>query len=389
MMSVESKIHYSKPQGPPPGSTVSSPIASRLASAQSSDTVVRRAELSTTNEDDIESKYQPLLTHSYKTINRIQSPKTFENYLRLIGKKKKSFFGGNKETKGVAKLFATKVITCFQDGLPFYAHDEAVLNQLIESNCLPRIQQVAQTFGVPGQEYSFYDLSQLCLFKIFFYIDNSGSMRTGNRLQQLHDFLKLFMKINVSTQPLRLKFMNNHQEIYQFLKYNHNVDCDCIETEQQLDLVLSNLVVGGVTPLATNLYELILKPEIRSRKLAQPLLIVTFTDGAPNGDRYKLDKVIKMAQKELKENNMPKRSICYQFAQIGTDLDAGEYLDSLDNDSNIGDVIDCTSPIEIEMKQIARKNKELSTEVNYVKKLLLGAIDISYDSLDEVNHRIY
>ncbi|KAG7754254.1 hypothetical protein KL910_005160 [Ogataea haglerorum] len=333
--------------------------------------------------------YGELLKYCVGTINRLQAPKVFDEHLRKLGKKRKALFGGNKEAKKLAEVFEKQVINSCLDGVPLYANDQAVISQLAQSKCLTRIKEVAAEFGLQDQEFVFYDLCQLCLFKIIFYIDNSGSMKKGNRLQQLHDFLKLFMKINVSPQPLRLKFMNHNNEIHTVLRQKFNIDCDRIETEEQLNTVMANIAINGATPLATNLYTTILEPEVLNRKLGQPLLVVTFTDGSPNGDKYTLGKVIRMAQKKLSENNLPKKAICYQFAQIGDDKEAGEYLDSLDSDATIGDVIDCTSPIEIEMKQIRRKNPELSTEVNYVKKLLLGPIDIAYDSMDEINNRVY
>ncbi|GMF05661.1 unnamed protein product [[Candida] boidinii] len=147
--------------------------------------------------------------------------------------------------------------------------------------------------------------------------------------------------------------------------------------------------VSGTTPLATNLDKLILIPEIEQKKfLSKPLLIIIFTDGAPYGDGSNtLQKSIKRCQSRLNNLGYSPKSVCYQIAQIGDDRAAGDYLDSLDEDRTIGDVIDCTSPIEKEMSQMRRKNPELSTEVNYVKKLILGAIDISYDSMDEVSNK--
>ncbi|GME84764.1 unnamed protein product [Ambrosiozyma monospora] len=272
----------------------------------------------------------------------------------------------------------------------YYWNDEDLMNVFLNDQCLPRIRRTAGRFGLQGKEYLFYDLCQLCLFDIYFYIDNSGSMGAGKRLEQLQTFLQLFIKVNPSTQPLRLKIMNNHAQIAELCRSQFGIDLNCITTEEQLDMVFNVMSIAGVTPLASQLYDLIIKPEVLQKPyLVKPMLIVMFTDGAPYRDSKTLENVILQTQSHLAKHGMSKKSVSYQIAQIGDDREASAYLDSLDNNRTIGDVIDCTSPIEKEMSQMARKNRELSNEVNYVKKLLLGAIDMTYDSMDEVHHQVY
>lgn len=337
-----------------------------------------------------ETEYKTLVPYTYVTLNRIQHPEVFKEYLKLKSKKKGlgSIFGskGNKElAKQVDQMLINKQTNKYKK---FYASDEDIMNVLLREQCLPRIRKIANRFNIPRQEFLFYDLAQVCLFDIIFYIDNSGSMSSEGRLKDLHQFLSLFMQINVSSNPLKVRIMNNHEIIKSNL-LNMGIDLNNITTQGQLDTLFDVMSVSGVTPLATNLDRLVLGPEVEEKKvLTKPLLIIIFTDGAPYGDGTStLQKSIRRCQSKLTNLGYSPKSVCYQIAQIGDDRAAGEYLDSLDDDRLIGDVIDCTSPIAKEMSQIRKKNPELSTEINYVKKLILGAIDISYDSMDEVANK--
>ncbi|ODV85476.1 hypothetical protein CANARDRAFT_7588 [[Candida] arabinofermentans NRRL YB-2248] len=380
----DSKTQYSAPSGAPPSQQqFTAPAGPPPAQGLFEKRVTTLIPLG-------KDEYKPLLPFTYLTLNRIQAPELYNDYMRSIGKKRKALFGGNKKDKELAKDYDTKLVYKDASLKRFYTTDDDILNTFMQDQCMPRIKRLAKRFNMENKDYLFYDLCQICLFDVFFYIDNSGSMNAGNRLKQLYDFLILFMQVNVSSQPLKIRIMNNHANIAQLLLSQFNIDLNNITTEEQLQIVFNNMSISGVTPLATQLYELILKPEVIDKPmLTKPVLVVMFTDGAPTRDKYKLGEVIYKVQTKLKRMQLPKKSVCYQIAQIGDDSSASDYLESLDNDSTIGDVVDCTSPIEKEMNQMARKNKELSTEVNYVKKLLLGAIDMSYDSMDEVNHKVY
>jgi hypothetical protein len=61
-------------------------------------------------------------------------------------------------------------------------------------------------------------------------------------------------------------------------------------------------------------------------------------------------------------------------------------LGKLDNDPTVGRMVDCTSNYENESAEMARANPpvELTPDV-WILKLILGAIDPSYDTKDEKN----
>lgn len=73
-------------------------------------------------------------------------------------------------------------------------------------------------------------------------------------------------------------------------------------------------------------------------------------------------------------------SLCCQ--QVGRDTRAQQFLETLDKDRTVGDVIDCTSYYELEASEYQRKGIDLSVEL-WLVKLMVGAIDPSYDEQDE------
>merc|ERR1712000_403022 len=91
------------------------------------------------------------------------------------------------------------------------------------------------------------------------------------------------------------------------------------------------------------------------------------------------------ASDELARNpRYGKGALAFQFAQVGNDLKAREFLSKLDEEPTIGDIIDCTSNYEVEADEMSRANPpvNLSPEL-WLIKLLLGSIDSSYDTKDE------
>jgi hypothetical protein len=65
---------------------------------------------------------------------------------------------------------------------------------------------------------------------------------------------------------------------------------------------------------------------------------------------------------------------------------ATKFLGTLDNHPIVGSMVDCTSNYENESAEMARANPpvELTPDL-WIMKLILGAIDPSYDTQDEQN----
>ena len=74
-------------------------------------------------------------------------------------------------------------------------------------------------------------------------------------------------------------------------------------------------------------------------------------------------------------------SFSHVILQVGLDKPAADFLDSLDNDREIGGSIDTVNDYDMESSQLVAKGKRLTPDI-YLLKLALGAIDSDYDSLD-------
>jgi hypothetical protein len=145
----------------------------------------------------------------------------------------------------------------------------------------------------------------------------------------------------------------------------------------------------GLTPLGASLRSKVIEPlvmhQVRSGQLRKPALIIIITDGQPDNER-EVFEVIKSASNELSKTKFGRNAISYEFAQVGTDKGATAFLKKLDDDRSIGDLIDCTSNFETEQDEMARTSPgvELTPDL-WLLKLLVGAVDSSYDSKDEGN----
>lgn len=129
---------------------------------------------------------------------------------------------------------------------------------------------------------------------------------------------------------------------------------------------------------------LVIQPA-RANQLKKPVLVIVVTDGQPAGEpEGAVFEAIKYASNELSRTPYGKGAISFQFAQVGNDLKAREFLGKLDNEPGIGELVDCTSNFEVEQDEMSRAVPPLDlTPDLWLLKLLLGAIDSSYDTKDE------
>ncbi|GBF92690.1 hypothetical protein Rsub_05059 [Raphidocelis subcapitata] len=156
----------------------------------------------------------------------------------------------------------------------------------------------------------------------------------------------------------------------------------------------AGVTFGGTTPLAASMHSRVLQgvvlPAAARGALAKPVLVISITDGEPTDTpkdailqaRARAGaRVIRDARARLAPQYGP-RPIAFQFAQVGRDARAQAFLSKLDQDPGVGDIIDCTSYFELEAEEFARKGVNLSVEA-WLLKLMVGAIDPSYDAEDE------
>lgn len=126
----------------------------------------------------------------------------------------------------------------------------------------------------------------------------------------------------------------------------------------------------------------IIKPFAIQQRMKKPLLIYIITDGTPtseeNDNKNKLAEVIRNTRNMAIEKYGTSKAICYMITQVGNDKKSREFVENIDDDKVYGDVVDSLINYEEQEAILAKKNIVLTPEL-YTIKMLIGAIDESYD----------
>lgn len=223
---------------------------------------------------------------------------------------------------------------------------------------------------------------KLGLYDIVIYIDDSGSMQFeegGERIKDLRLILERVASVATifDEDGISLRFMN--------ASYPPNM-VENIRSEQQIDQLMRQVQFKGLTPMGTELrnkvIDGIIVPKVRSGQYRKPTLVIMITDGQPAGEAQNaVFDTIKYASHEVSARHGP-GGIAFQVAQVGNDQKAREFLGKLDEDPVVGRLVDCTSNYENESEEMQRQGVTLTPEL-WLVKLLLGAIDSTYDRKDE------
>ncbi|KAJ9637885.1 hypothetical protein H2201_006739 [Coniosporium apollinis] len=264
----------------------------------------------------------------------------------------------------------------------FYPPGSPVIDQ-IANRAAGQVGQLCQRWRIPMEIGS--DIVKLGLFDIWLYIDDSGSMQfeeDGERIKDLKLILQrvAFAATLFDDDGISIRFMNSQPPPH--LLNN-------VRNEQQIEQLMASVQFKGLTPMGTQLREKVLNEivgQARSGQLRKPALVITVTDGQPAGEpQNAVFDAIKWVSGEF--SRMPQYgtgAVQFQFAQVGNDEKAREFLSKLDSDPMVGNLVDCTSNYENESAEMARAQPpvDLTPEL-WLVKLLLGAIDHSYDRKDE------
>jgi hypothetical protein len=243
-----------------------------------------------------------------------------------------------------------------------------------------KIQQLMKEWNV-GQEVAM-DVLKLALFDTVIYVDDSGSIQfeeDGARLTQLRHYLGLIATAasKFDQDGVNVRFMNSEER------------GDHIRSKEEAEALVSRVRFSGLTPMGTSLRQKVLDPMVigpaRAGRLDKPVLVITITDGQPAGEPHgAVADGIRSAVDELSRSRYGRGGVSFQFAQVGTDLHARQFLAKLDEDPTIGNLIDCTSNFEVEQDEMSRANPPVHlTRELWIAKVMLGAIDSSYDTKDE------
>lgn len=265
---------------------------------------------------------------------------------------------------------------CVQDKKLHRFYNDAKLQQLANQLAAqePVVRVMCREWAVPDDVV--FDLYKLALYDIVFLCDDSGSMVFEEKGERVDD-----LKMVLSYAARAASIFDDDGISVRFL--NSNVSGDGIKSAAQVESLIKPNMFCGPTPLGTALENKVLNPHFyqpyQSNSLHKPLLVIIITDGTPAGEPR--DYFEQVLSKVYRSSNGGE-GIAIAVAQVGTDQNAQSFLGELDRKSPFGVMVDVTSNFELEQTELMRKGLNL-TPAMWVCKLLLGAIDPSYDEQDE------
>ena len=173
-------------------------------------------------------------------------------------------------------------------------------------------------------------------------VDDSGSMLIEEGGERIKDLMLILGRVAYAASlfdrdGIQVRFMNS------------SVQGNSIRTESEAESLVRNVSFSGLTPMGTSLRSKVIDPLVlqpaRAGQLNKPVLVITITDGQPAGEPLgAVFDAVRYASSELgRMERYGPGAVAFQFAQVGNDLKAREFLSKLDNDPMVGPLVDCTS----------------------------------------------
>ena len=226
---------------------------------------------------------------------------------------------------------------------PFYPPGSPQLDQ-IAGRAAQQVQTLAAQWKVNPEIAQ--DIVKLALYDVILYVDDSGSMAFEENGERIDDLKLIINRVAFAAglfddDGINVRFMNSAEQ------------GNGIKTPQQVEELISRIRFQGLTPMGRELQNKVLQPLVlnaaRSGQLRKPVLVMVITDGQPTGESQRdISNIILAASRELQANpRVGKGGLALQFAQVGNDINAREFLSQLDENREIGDIIDCTSNYEV------------------------------------------
>lgn len=226
----------------------------------------------------------------------------------------------------------------------FYGPQAAGAQRLpqIAQRAAQQVDRLCQAWRIPKEIAT--DIVRLALYDVVIFIDDSGSMafeENGERIKDLQLILQrvAFAATLFDEDGIDVRFMNDED-----IPLNR---LSGLRSEAQVEQLLMNKRYKGLTPFGTRLRERVIDPILTPKlhgQMQKPLLIIAITDGQPAGEAQDaLVNAVRYAVQTAGASHWGSGAVAFQFAQVGNDTKATEFLGKLDNDPMVGDMVDCTS----------------------------------------------
>lgn len=241
-----------------------------------------------------------------------------------------------------------------QKGLQSFYPPGSPVIQKVAQDAAQKIPQLCQAWKL--QPEIGRDMARLGLYDIVLFVDDSGSMafeEHGERIQDLKVVLERVAYASTLFDPdgISIRFMNTNLPEGQG---------DHIRDARQINQIVDSIKFSGLTPMGRELRKKVVDGivlrDARQGTLKKPILVIAITDGQPAGDDSPdaTSKTISYAIQEM-ARAVPgsQGAIAFQFAQVGNDTKAREFLGRLDADPNVGQYVDVTSSKHKSMFDVA------------------------------------
>ncbi|KAL2378207.1 hypothetical protein RJZ90_006172 [Blastomyces dermatitidis] len=197
-------------------------------------------------------------------------------------------------------------------------------------------------------------LATVALYKPILYCDDSYSMNEEDRWCKQAELAKRITDIATRADP-------NNRGIYFRLINTTLYNADNLDGNAVLQTL--NFRPNGYTPLGTRLRERILNPLVYAPlssggQLERPYLVMIITDGFPSGESQdQLRNEILECSQFLGTKGYRKDAVRFCLSQIGTDDEAKDFMNKLDMDDEVLQVLYRTSELLDARYDELRKNE--------------------------------
>ena len=211
-------------------------------------------------------------------------------------------------------------------------------------------------------------LANLALYHPIFYCDDSLSMENKAYLEEANSPTRFDIQKNLVSRMAAIATMVAPDGCNVDLHFINSGDAVRQNLSQgALRDILTSIKPRGDTKLGTVLSKDILDPFVYDKigsdhpSLSQPLLICIITDGLPTDSRSKrLGKMITECKEELVDKGYEPTAVMFCISQIGDDPDAKKFLDELQEDDSISDVLHRTSDrLDEKYKELRNNHDQL------------------------------
>ncbi|KAF9045505.1 hypothetical protein BJ165DRAFT_166328 [Panaeolus papilionaceus] len=247
----------------------------------------------------------------------------------------------------------------------FYTRNPTFIQSLAEKAAALRDDPTTDL----GNPENIKRLTQLSLYQLVIYCDDSGSMtgdyrghyisdRSKTRYYTLCQLVSRIARVATSLlpedAPVKVRFINN--------PFQGNL------TVANVHSFISGVQAGGGTPLGSSLVEKILRPLVYDKmsdpdyEFEQPLLVCVITDGAPNHGDLPIKQAVLDCRRALVANQYDADSVLFCINQIGEDQQSTSFLESVRQETEIRDVVYCTTD-QLDVKFAELRDNERQLEV--------------------------